>query len=260
MDAGSMKQKTNLKMYKTLDDFSLAVANEIVHVAKRAIDEKGVFSIVLSGGSTIGKLYEHLSDPSFQDQVAWDKVHFYWGDERLVPPIHPESNFGLAKRYLLDHIPHDPMHVFRMMGELEPGEAVEDYKQKLKENAAPSMDWPRFDVVLLGMGSDGHIASIFPGDISEQERISPVVASRAEYQGRPGQRISLTPLVFNFARNIFFLVSGENKAPALAKVFGDRVDPEGLPAHRLDLQEGEVTWFVDEPAASLLQEGRIDPE
>jgi 6-phosphogluconolactonase len=260
MDAGSMKQKTNLKIYKTLDDLSLAVANKIVHVDKRAIDEKGVFSIVLSGGSTVGNLYEHLSDPSFQDQVAWDKVHFYWGDERLVPPIHPESNFGLAKRYLLDHIPHDPMHVFRMMGELEPGEAVEDYKQKLKENAAPSMDWPRFDVVLLGMGSDGHIASIFPGDISEQERISPVVASRAEYQGRPGERISLTPLVFNSARNIFFLVSGENKAPALAKVFGDQLDPEGLPAHRLDLQEGEVTWFVDEPAASLLHEGRIDPE
>ena len=121
-----------------------------------------------------------------------------------------------------------------------------------KQGGAKTLEWPRFDLVLLGMGTDGHIASIFPGEITEGELGSPVIVTKANYQGRPGERVSLTPLVFNSAKHVYFLVAGKNKAKALRAVLNEKRDPVEMPASRIHPREGEITWFVDKDAASLL--------
>ena len=245
-------QKTSIRIFRDLEALSQAAADAFNRLANTSIAQSGEFTVALTGGNTVERFYELLSFQPHANQVEWDKVRFFWGDERLVPPDHVESNYGQADRILLDRVGVKPENVFRIRGEWSSQDAVEDYDGKLKLLAESDHDWPRFDLVLLGMGSDGHIASIFPGEISNGELRSPVVATTTDYQGRPGERVSLTPLVFNSAKNIFFLVAGEGKAAVLARVFDDQADSEKLPVLRIQPKDGDVTWFVDEAAASQL--------
>jgi 6-phosphogluconolactonase len=245
---------TNVHIYRNLEVLSQAVADQFTNIVTEATQQVGHFTVALTGGNTVKDLYKLLAHPPYVGKIDWAKGRFFWGDERLVPPDHPESNYGQSQHLFLDHVDVKPENIYRMRGELEPKEAVKDYQNKLKEIASEGLAWPRFDLVLLGMGSDGHIASIFPNDPTEIEENAPVIFTKGEYEGRPAFRISLTTPVFNSAKEIIFLVSGKRKATVLKKVLCGDDDPENYPALRIHPDKGRVTWFVDEEAASLLPE------
>lgn len=234
---------------RVVEDIAAAAAAAVVDVLNEAIAARGVASIALAGGSTPLALYRQLAEA---EGVDWEAIHVFWGDERLVPADDPGSNYHAAHEALLSHVPIPEANVHRVKTELPAASAIADYAEQLRTFAqqhdpgCPS-PWPRFDVVLLGLGEDGHTASLFPG--SPAESIVPVLPAEAEYQGRPAERVTLTPCVFNHAWRVFFLVSGANKAAAVAAALGPDDDPTRFPAQRIRPEEGEVVWFLDEAAA-----------
>lgn len=228
-----------------------AAARLLTDLAREAVAEHGRFSIALSGGSTPTGVYELWAQPPFRDVMPWPQTHLFWGDERLLPPDDKGSNYRQVADLLLPHVPIPPQNVHRAKGELAMATAVADYTQQLKEFAAGTAV-PRLDVVLLGLGSDGHTASLFPGSpVNPPEW---VVGVTANYDGRPAQRLSLTPLVINQARHVIFLVTGANKAAVLAKVLYGPHQPDQLPAQRIQPKNGEVTWLVDTAAAQNINQ------
>ena len=240
----------SLRIFNDLEPLSRAAADLFVKSAKQAVEEHGRFLVALSGGNTPIRLYRLLATEPYQGQIGWRRTHIFWGDERCVPPEDTGSSCGQAKQALLDHvgIPADNIH--RIRGELGPALASAEYANTLKDFAEDGHDWPRFDLVLLGMGDDGHTASLFPG--SEVNPDLPAMPVTAQYQDRPANRVTLTPKVFNSARQVIFLVTGESKAVTLARVLSDDYQSEELPAQRIHPLEGMVTWLVDETAASKL--------
>ncbi|NIM92507.1 MAG: 6-phosphogluconolactonase [Anaerolineales bacterium] len=241
-----------IRIFPDHETLSKVLAETIVQRSHSSIVTRKVFDIALSGGGTPKNLYRLLASSPYIDRIHWEKVRFFWGDERLVPPDHPESNYGQVYEQLLQHVNVTSDQIFRIRGELGLEEAVADYSSQLAEASPDRNTWPRFDVVLLGLGEDGHVASIFPGPASEQELQAPVIATKLEYQDRPVERVTLTPMVFNTAREIFYLVVGEGKAGALARVFSDEEDLNKQPAVRIRPESGRITWFIDEAAGSLL--------
>jgi 6-phosphogluconolactonase len=208
------------------------------------------FSVALSGGSTPRRLYETLAAAPFREQVPWERVHVFWGDERAVPPDHPGSNYRMARETLLEHVPLPPRNVHRVRGELGPETAAQAYMAELR--AFFGTRWPAFDLILLGMGDDGHTASLFPGSAALRETAQPVLGVMAHYQDRPARRVTLTPPAINAARNVFFLVSGAGKAQTLRAVLYGPHQPDLLPAQVVRPVGGHVLWLVDEAAASGL--------
>ena len=238
--------KADVRIFKDNKSLSVAAAEVFVEAARQANSNRGSFLVTLSGGSTPAGLYRLLAIEPYRNMVDWAKAFIFWGDERCVPPDDEGSNYHQADDTLLRHIPIPGENIQRIKGELAPVEASDDYTQTLKRFAAPDLDWPRFDLVLLGMGADGHTASLFPG--SPLESSAPTLPVTANYQGRPAQRVTLTPAVFNSARIILFLVSGADKAETLSRVLSDLSIPEQLPAQRIQPADGEVIWLVDEAA------------
>lgn len=238
--------KTDIRIFPDLTALSAAAAQLFVQSAVDAIRERGQFLVAFSGGNTPMELYRQL----VYKPVDWTRVHIFWGDERLVPPGDPENSFGQAREVLLKHIPIPSENIHPVSSELEPDAAAMDYARVLKEFAAPPLAWPRFDLVLLGMGEDGHTASLFPG--SPVEMSDPVITVTANYQGRPAQRITLTPMVINAARLVSFLVSGKGKADILYHVLSNAVSAEQLPAQWIHPSEGKLIWLVDEAAGSKI--------
>ena len=236
-------------------------------------------SFVLSGGSTPRALYRLLADAHapWRGRIDWPALHFFWGDERHVPPDHPDSNFRMAREAMLDHVPAPAAHVHRIASE-EPdaARAAERYERELidlfglraggqdGETARPAgraaeLDWPRFDLVLLGLGEEGHTASLFPG--------SPLLAGTPMLAGTrpPGRlaaavwvdklatwRVTLTPAALNHAATVIFLVSGAAKAPALAAVLEGEPRPLLYPAQVVAPSDGRLLWLVDRAAAAQL--------
>jgi 6-phosphogluconolactonase len=186
----------------------------------------------------------------FRENVDWRKVNVFWGDERCVPPDDPGSSYGQARRALLSHVPIPDANIYRIKGELDPVEASKDYSLLLQEFIPAPRKWPRFDLVFLGMGEDGHTASLFPG--SPVNVLEPTVPVTAHYQDRPANRVTLTPVVFNSARLAVFMATGEKKAQTFAEVLSDRYNPELYPAQRIHPEDGKLIWLVDEAAASKL--------
>ncbi|MBN1454421.1 MAG: 6-phosphogluconolactonase [Anaerolineales bacterium] len=245
--------KTDIRIFKDSEAMSIAAAEIFVQEAAQAVRARGRFLVALSGGSTPSGLYRLLADEPFRSKVDWAKTFIFWGDERCVPPDDEGSSYHQAHKNLLKYVPISDENVQRIKGELEPAEASNDYTQTLKRFAAPGLHWPRFDLVLLGMGEDGHTASLFPG--SPVAADSPTLAVTAEYQGRPAQRVTLTPPVFNSARTILFLVTGASKASTLKEVLRGAHKPELFPAQRIQPTDGKLIWLVDEGAGNL-QSGR----
>ncbi len=239
-----MKSNVTINVLSNLEELSEAAKISFLEIANESIQKRGRFLISLSGGNTPMKLYEKLA----HEKLAWEKVYFFWGDERCVPVDDAGNCYGQTKKILFDKI--GQTNIQRIESELEPASAAKAYANTLRDFAEPPLDWPRFDLALLGMGDDGHTASLFPG--SPVEVNSATVAVVANYQDRPANRVSLTQNVFNTARNIFFLVSGSSKAETLKKVLSSEYAPLELPAQRIDPQNGKVVWFVDSAAASLL--------
>lgn len=239
-----------LRIFKEYDTLSTTAAEIFIRASIDAIEARGRFLVALSGGSTPTGLYRTLASEAYRNQINWQKTFVFWGDERCVPPNDEGSNYYQADEAMLSHIPIPHENILRVKGELIPYEAANAYAQTLKEFAGPELEWPRFDLVLLGMGEDGHTASLFPG--SQLEVASPTLAVTADYQGRPAARVTLTPTVFNSARRIVFLVTGKSKAFTLSQVISGNSTPEQLPAQRIHPTDGQVTWLVDEAAASEL--------
>jgi 6-phosphogluconolactonase len=238
-----------IKIFPGINELSQYAANLFIKIASQSIAKRGRFLVAISGGNTPMQLYKLLGD-SFHDQVDWAHTHFFWGDERCVPVDDAGNSYGLTKKVLFDktHIPDENIH--RILSELEPASAAKEYARTLKDFAEPPLDWPRFDLVLLGMGDDGHTASLFPGSPVEVD--SPTISVTANYQGRPANRITLTPKVLNSSRNIAFLVTGKSKAETLSRVLGNLYIPEELPAQRIAPTDGNQDWLIDQEAGSLL--------
>ena len=239
-----------LQIFKDSETLAAAAAEIFIQTGTSAIEARGRFLVALSGGSTPSGMYRMLASDSFRDKVVWEQTFVFWGDERCVSPENEGSNYHQAYKILLSQVPIPGENILRAKGELVPYEASVDYAQTLKKYGDAGLDWPRFDLVLLGMGEDGHTASLFPG--SQVNVTSPTLAVTADYQGRPAKRVTLTPLVFNSARKVLFLVTGTNKAATLSRVLNDDTMPEQYPAQRIQPLDGEVVWLVDEAAASKL--------
>ena len=227
-------------------------AELMTHVVLDAVAERGRCLLALSGGGTPAPLYRLMAASPYFETLPWGHMFFFWGDERCVPRDNPESCYQQALDAWLGHVPVMPFNIFRPRGELGPKVAASNYARQLKSMAEPGLAWPRFDFVLLGMGMDGHTASLFPGS-AETSGLATVAVS-ANYQDRPAKRVSLTPDVFNAARNVVFLVSGPEKASALAATLAGPRQPLNLPAQRIHPQDGHLYWLVDQPAASQLPE------
>ena len=240
---------TKLRIFDDLEQLSQYAAKLFVKQAAQSIAERGQFLVALNGGSTPMRLFQLLAT-DYREKVDWNKVHTFWGDERCVPPDDAGSSYGQARNILLSHVSIPDSNIHRIKGELGPAEASSDYSLTLKNFASPPFDWPHFDLFYLGMGEDGHTASLFPGSpVNVSESTMPVTA---HYQDRPANRVTLTPIVFNSARMVAFMATGEKKAITLAEVLSDRYNPELYPAQRIDPKDGELIWLVDKAAASKL--------
>ncbi len=228
---------------------ALEAARRFVDLSREASGSRGRFSVALSGGSTPGHLYRLLAGEPYRSQIPWGEVHLFWGDERCVPPGDPGSNYFLASETLISRVPIPPGNVHRVQGELEPEMAARAYEQELQDFYCGQH--ARFDLVLLGLGVDGHTASLFPAspELAETERL--VAAASAVYQDRPAQRVTLTLPAINSARQILFLVTGSAKSAVVQSMVEGA--GEGFPAQRVRPVAGGLTWLLDAEAARLIE-------
>jgi 6-phosphogluconolactonase len=233
-----------IQKFRDSDELSQAATKKFIELANQAIAERGRFLVSLSGGSTPMKLFERLAN----ETLDWTRVYFFWGDERCVPVDDPGNTYGQTKKILFDKIGTTNIH--RVTSELEPAQAAQAYAQTLSGFADAPFDFPHFDLVLLGMGDDGHTASLFPGSPVDIETTT--IAVTAHYQDRPANRVSLTPKVFNQAREIWFLVTGAGKAETLRRVINGERNLEQLPAQRIQPVNGNLIWMIDEAAGKSL--------
>jgi len=235
----------------TPQDLFQAAAEEVIRVAKAAVAERGRFTIALSGGSTPRNLYTLIA-ANASTSLPWAQIFFFWGDERHVPPTDPESNYRMAQETLLSKVPVPAANIFRILGENpDASAAAEAYEQTLRKFFVPAAgEFPRFDLILLGMGPDGHTASLFPETAALQEKSRLVVANWVEKLNT--SRISLTLPVLNAARQVAFLVGGADKAVVLHEVMEGNAPGEKYPSRLVRPSEGKLIWFVDRAAASDL--------
>ncbi len=240
----------DVRIFDDLDALSHAAADALVEASSQAVGQRGRFLVALSGGTTPVRLYQLLAEPPYVDLVDWSVTHAFWGDERCVPVEDLENSYRQVHDILLGRVPIPAANVHRVPSELEPDEAAAAYADLLRQYADPPLAWPRFDLVLLGMGNDGHTASLFPG--SDVASAAPVLAVTGHYESRPARRVTLGPPVFNVARRVLFLVSGASKAEVLRRVLYGKSQPEDLPAQRINPTDGALTWMVDRAAASQL--------
>ena len=234
-----------------------AAAEETTARTEAAARARGAAFVALSGGSTPRGLHALLADPAgpYRARVPWERLHVFWGDERCVPPDHSDSNYRMARETLLEHVPVPPGQVHRMAGEdPDPARAAERYARELREvferHGRLDGGSPRFDVVLLGMGADGHTASLFPGTDTVHETARPVVAVWVPKLG--AHRITLTPPVLNRADTVLFLVTGADKAETLAAVLEGPAQPDVLPSQIVRPAPGAAIWLTDAAAGARL--------
>ncbi|PJF31739.1 MAG: 6-phosphogluconolactonase [Candidatus Thermofonsia Clade 1 bacterium] len=229
---------STVKIHRDLADLTWAVAALIVKWGRQALEERGVYRLALSGGSTPVPLYALLALPEWRAQLDWTRTHVYFTDERCVPPDHAESNYGMVKRVLLEPIQIPEANVYRMEGEIEPTQAAEVYNALLQG--------VQLDVVLLGMGEDAHTASLFPETLALDETERACVANYVPKL--TAWRLTLTAPYINAARHKLFMVSGESKATALRNVLNGAPDPQHYPSQLIH----EALWLIDSAAASAL--------
>jgi 6-phosphogluconolactonase len=245
----------SLEIFPTFERLARAAAERFVDTASEAIAANGRFSVALSGGSTPRPVYSLLASEAFAGRIDWAKVHVFWGDERCVPPDDPQSNYRTARGALLDAVPLPPENIHRIRGEDDPERAAAAYERELRTffGTAPDGKTPAsgFDLVFLGMGDDGHTASLFPGSPALRETARWVSAQYVESVSM--WRITLTPVIINAARNVIFLVSGGDKAERLREVLEEPEQPELLPAQAIKPAGGRLLWLVDEAAAARLK-------
>lgn len=241
-----------VRVFADPEGVARAAAEEFERRVLQKVQSHGDFAVALSGGSTPKRLYALLATPPFADTMPWERVHFFWGDERAVAPEHPDSNYGTAREALFDRISIPPGNVHRIPAEQpDPETAASAYESTLRRFfRLASAALPRFDLIFLGMGADGHTASLFPGSDALRETRRLVVAPWVEAVG--SHRVSLTCPVINNAACIVFLVTGAEKAEPLRRVLETEDGGAELPARLIRPRDGELFWFVDRAAAARL--------
>jgi 6-phosphogluconolactonase len=239
-----------IRIYHDAEALSLAAAELFAAEARQAVQARGRFTIALAGGSTPRRTYELLAQDPFRKLVPWQKNHIFWGDERCVPADDPRSNALMAHQTLLDHVPIPLEQVHPMACDRSPQQAAVAYEALLRDFFPDGS--PRFDLVVLGLGVNGHTASLFPGTsvLEEQQRWVAEV-----YVAEEGlHRLTLTAAAINQAAMVVFLVSGHGKAPILRKVLKEAQDPHSIPARLIKPVDGGLLWLVDRDAASQLRQ------
>jgi len=247
----------DIRIYDTLSVAVRALADQIVQISERAIGTRGRFTIALSGGETPRILYRLLATEEYTSRIEFMSWHVFFGDERCVPPDNDESNYHMARQSFLDHVPIPVGNIHRMHGEIEPDLAARAYEDLLRDFFTRRGETrPRFDLVLLGMGAEGHTASLFHGSPALAVEDRWVMAPYVEPLGT--HRLTLTAKAINAAARIFFLVGGSAKAEALARAIRPPASAdEALPVHAIH-PDGELRWYVDQSAARRLRSSHED--
>jgi 6-phosphogluconolactonase len=236
---------------RDLADLSHRAAEYFIDLAVEAAARSERFTVALSGGSTPKSLYSLLASPGYRERIPWHRVHLFWGDERCVPPHHPESNYRMVQESLLSKIDIPAENVHRMAGEKDPQSAAAEYEQQLKKFFQPSPGTlPRFDLILLGLGEDGHTASLFPGSDALEETEHLVATSYVERL--KAHRLTLTLPVLNHAAEVMFLVVGQSKAAIVKSLIGPKPGSPDLPAARVRPYRGRLTWLITQDATGGL--------
>ncbi len=240
---------TQFHVLPTVEGLAQAAALFIVELARERIQAQGRFTIALSGGSTPRRLYEILASPEYAEGITWDRWHVFWSDERCLPPDHADSNYRMAKETLLNRVPLPSHQIHRMRGEAVPQESAEEYERGLLQFFQPSE--PALDLILLGMGEDGHTASLFPDTDAIREERRLVVANPVPHLNT--HRITFTLPLINMAKAVAFLVGGAPKAHTLRQVVEPVSGEHPLPAGLVRSGSGSAPWFLDRDAASHLE-------
>lgn len=239
------------------ENYLKGVANYWLEAALTTVESDGKFVVALSGGNTPQKLFSYVTKDYYRSRFPWAKMYFFWVDERCVPPQHPDSNYGMTKEYLLSKVPVPESHVFRMPGEtMPPQTGAKAYENAMKAFFKLDKSFPHLDLILLGMGEDGHTASLFPGtdalQNSERWIVSNYVAAKST------TRLTMTFPIINDAKRVAFLCTGASKAGIVRDVFRDDISPTRYPAQRVKPANGELLWFLDSEAASKLKGKVLD--
>lgn len=241
-----------LRVFETPEALAREAAAAFARLARERVAETGRFLVALAGGATPRGLYRALAGPPYIAGLPWEQIHLFWGDERCVPPNHPDSNYRMAEESLLHRIPIPPNNVHRMLGEHpKPVEAARIYAALLLRLLPLTAEGrPRFDLILLGLGTDAHTASLFPGSplLSETETL---VAVTPEAHGGY-HRLTFTPPILNAACEVWFLVTGADKAEALRAVLEELFDPKLRPGQIVRPKDGRLIWYLDRAATQHL--------
>lgn len=252
-----MSDNHNLEIYENAKELAWAAALRFASLAEQAIQERGRFTVALSGGSTPKALFSILAQQPFVDSLPWPNIYFFWGDERCVPPDHADSNFRMTCEALLSKARIPAENVFRILAEDEDHDrAATNYSETLRKffnlvASASGTELPQFDLVFLGMGADGHTASLFPGSAALQ--VNDRIATANFVEKFNSWRITLTAATINNAHQIIFLVAGEDKAAPLKEVLEGEYQPETYPSQLIKPVNGALLWMLDEAAAARLE-------
>ena len=235
-----------MKIFSDAGEMAEAVAFELFRMIKNSRQR---FDIALSGGST-PKLFFDVLASQYASKIPWERIHFWWGDERCVPPSDEESNYGMTLKHLFSKIAMDESQIHRIKGELAPENAKGEYIKEIQSHLNERQNWPVFDLIILGMGSDGHTASIFPHEMELLE--SDEICAVATHPESGQKRISLTGHVINNANRIYFLISGKSKAKRISEMMNNLKKAGKLPAFHIEPRQGKIVFFLDQAAASKI--------
>jgi 6-phosphogluconolactonase len=236
----------NIEIFNTLSDLNRSFTDWL----KEVLTEKESVTIALSGGSTPKSLFDYWATLP-EGEIDWKKIKFFWGDERCVPPTDEESNYRMTKEHLFNFVPVPQANIFRIMGENDPAEEAIRYGEILQNELESVKGTPSFDIMMLGMGVDGHTASIFPYEMRFWDSVENCVTATHPQSGQ--KRVSLTGKVINNANKVVFLVTGENKAEKVKEIIGDPdLAAKKYPAARVQPDSGNLYWFIDKKAAQKL--------
>jgi 6-phosphogluconolactonase len=239
-----------VKIFDSPDELAESLVTDLLDQINARVTREGFFSLAVSGGNTPRLFFQKLADRAI-DSVVWKKVHFFWVDERCVPPFDKESNFGMTRESLLDRISIPVCNIHRIRGEDDPGKEAVRYSDELKEVLPTKNGLPHFDMIILGLGEDGHTASIFPGneDLFHSDRLSASAVNPSTGQ----KRITLTGRIINNADIVIFMVTGYNKAGIIRKILSHNDNDIRLPASFVNPDPGKLFWYTDRDAGQFLE-------
>lgn len=238
---------TEVRIFSKPEDVYNAIAQEILKATQNS--KQDIFDIALSGGNSPKGFFKVLSK-KYANEIPWERIHFWWGDERCVSPENEESNYKMTADFLLSKISIPKENIHRIRGEEEPEKEAIRYSKEMENTLNSRGQDPVFDIILLGLGEDGHTASIFPDQLELFEHKNSCAVTSHPLTGQ--KRITITGNVLNNANRIFFLITGENKALRISEIMNDNEAAKLLPAYYISPTNGELIWFLDEGAASQI--------